>query len=365
MTDQDEFNGPPGEYDPTNEFDCACVPLATVEGVDAEWLQPGDVLFFHSRSSVDGLIRGFNLGDYCHVGVMVNFDERFIGGHGYKETLAATRKMTDGSWAEMRKIPVLVHVEHGFEITLPSKLFETRADANDLHIDIRRPFRKVNQRRLTEAAIKMKSAKYAYRKLITAGSEIARAYSDERGSIFAHLDVNAALFDYARKQKIDLDAITLRTMHALLEAPKDLFRKQTKLVCANFVTKTFLDGNETALGTFPEDIGIPQDAVDENGCSLLQKYGEDARDWEKNVQAGHDPVFDQTELALPPIHELTNFPSRIAQLARIRSESAKMVPRMSFTDYCKKYPIVGPNNLLDGDGFIRTTYRLRRSQVQY
>jgi hypothetical protein len=379
------------------DSECPCDPVGTdeknrVELVSPSFLQPGDVIFFHSLSNVDGPIRGLNMGDYCHVAIVVNFDLEFECAEGFTEIVEYLQKanIPRNEWSN---VPVVVHIEHGFEVLLPCQLFGRRLKAKrhplDKHIDVKRPSSPPslgNSLVLTKTAVSFASAKYNYLGLLKGGL-LAADFGLSNNSHVNNLDVCVALSGEAKDRVVDLFAKRpgMTLLRKMTSVPGEVFGALLKgadwvadgfesdgiwpeLVCTSLVTEILLgadaDGislNEGLLGMLPEKIGIPLEWRDQQ-THLRELYGEKRDDLVKNLDAGHDETFDANpeNCAVPQFHnnDPKQHQSRILELSQIRTECAASLGRIPLSKFADG-KIIGPNNLLDADGFLPTTFRLK------
>jgi hypothetical protein len=376
------------------DSECPCDPVGTdgnlVELVSPSFLQPGDIMFFHSLSNVDGPIRGLNMGDYCHVAIVVNFDLEFERAEGFTEIVEYLQhsNIPRSKWST---VPVVVHVEHGFEVLLPCQLFRRRVKKGrplDKHIDVKRPKCPPSLGDsfvLTKKAVSLVTAKYNYTGLLKGGL-LAAGFGFSNSSRANNFDVCVALCGEAVDRVEELfksrpglsnlkrfTSASGKAGGALLKGADWIADGLTsdgiwpELVCTSLVTEILFgaDANGTfpnagLLGSMPAKIGIPVEWRDQQ-LYLLEMYGEKRDDLVKNLDAGHDETFDADpdNCAVPQFHnnDRKQHKSRILELSQIRADCAASLERIPLSEFVDG-KIVGPNNLLDGDGFLPETFRL-------
>jgi hypothetical protein len=348
---------------------CSSVSLASVTEISARDVAVGDVLFFHSASSAEGVIRGYTFGDYTHCGVVVNFDDGFADARNYDEVQHSVIDEVKRTGCLPSEVPVVAHVDRGLEIARPAQLCLTPLfrDEPDRHIDVRRPQVPVDAAAITKAALAQVGLVYDFGGLVTGGLQVAQGYGKfdkvAEASLLFHALVRAI------RSAREVDAINglssgerepwvAAATHQVFDLLKGLIPGVPKRACSDFVLHCFLGSNAASIGEFPKSIALHP--------SLLAEFGEGVGDMERNMDAGgnHEINVDPANC----IHDLSGscvsgpfHHSRIRDLAAIRRRNlvTQLVDAsVGVGEFLHEYPHCAPTNIFDATGFDETVYRI-------
>jgi hypothetical protein len=347
---------------------CSSVPFDQVTEIGPSDVRVGDVLFFHSASSAEGVIRGYTYGDYTHCGVVVNFDDGFSDARNFEEVRLSVADEVERTGCRPFEVPVVVHVDRGMEIARPQQLCLTPKfrEEPDRHIDLRRPHHAVDADLLTKAALEQVGLVYDYPGLVTGGLQAVEGYGkfDEVAKVM--LLVNAVIRAFRSSQEDAntngmssgaSDASVLESVGHIFDLVKSVVPGSKKRACSDFVLHCFLNGNAEVLGRFPKTIALHP--------SLRVDFNVGIGDMERNMDAGGnhhvnvDPKNcerDNQGRCPSGVHQ-----SRIGDLAAIRRMNLALNLAEASVDvgeFLAAYEHCAPSNIYDATGFVDTTFRL-------
>ncbi len=348
---------------------CSSVSLRSVTEIAAHHVTVGDVLFFHSASSAEGVIRGYTFGDYTHCGVVVNFDTGFSEARNFEEVRLSVADEVNRTGCLPSDVPVVAHVDRGLEIARPQQLCLTPLfrDEPDRHIDVRRPRVPVDPVALTRAALAQVGLVYDFGGLVTGGLQVADGYGKfdkvAEVSLLFHTLVRAI------RSSREADATNGLTSgeqepwlaeatHQVFGVLKGLIPGVPKRACSDFVLHCFAEGNSAAIGEFPKSIALHR--------SLLAEFSGGVGDMERNMDAGgnHEVNIDPKNCirdAMDRCVSGSHHHSRIRDLSSIRRRNlfTQLVDgAVGVGEFLRLYPHCAPTNIFDATGFDETVYRI-------
>jgi hypothetical protein len=332
-------------------------------------LSVGDVLFFHSASSAEGVIRGYTFGDYTHCGVVVNFDPGFAEARNFHEVQLSVMEEVATRGCSPREVPVVVHVDRGLEIARPQQLCLTPLfrDEPDRHVDVRRPTVPPDPALITRAALAQVGLVYDFGGLVIGGLQVAEGYGkfDElaKASLLFHALVRALRASREPDATNGLSSgerepWVAEATHQAFELLKSLIPGVPKRACSDFVLHCFADGSPQSIGQFPKSIALHP--------SLLREFGGSVGDMERNMDAGgnHEINTDPANCIRDASGSCVSGPqhhSRIRDLSaiRLRNRNTQLVEAsVSVDQFLHDYPHCAPTNIFDATGFDSNVYRI-------
>jgi hypothetical protein len=348
---------------------CSSVSKSSVIEIGAAEVSVGDVLFFHSASSAEGVIRGYTFGDYTHCGVVVNFDPGFADARNFDAVQHSVLAEASNSGCSPLEVPVVVHVDRGLEIARPQQLCLTPLfrDEPDRHIDVRRPVLPPDPALITRAALAQVGLVYDFGGLVTGGLQVAEGYGkfDElaKASLLFHALVRA--LRASREPDAtnglssgDHEPWVAEATHQAFDLLKSLIPGVPKRACSDFVLHCFAEGSAQSIGEFPKSIALHP--------SLLAEFSEDVGDMERNMDAGgnHEINTDPANCIRDASGSCVSGPhhhSRIRDLSgiRLRNRNTQLVEAsVSVDEFLRRYPHCAPTNIFDATGFDDRVYRI-------
>jgi hypothetical protein len=348
---------------------CSSVSVASVAEIAASEVLVGDVLFFHSASSAEGVIRGYTFGDYTHCGVVVNFDDGFADARNFDEVRLSVADVVQRTRCRPGEVPVVVHVDRGFEIARPQQLCLAPLfrDEPDRHIDVRRPNAPVDSAAMTRAAVAQVGLVYDFGGLVTGGLQVAEGY----GKFDKVAEVSLLFHALVRAIRSSREADATNGLSSgdrepwiagatqqVFDLLKGLIPGVPKRACSDFVLHCFANGNADSIGSFPKSIALHP--------TLIREFGESVGDMERNMDAGgnHDINVDPANCIRDASGTCVSGPhhhSRIRDLAAIRRRNlvTQLVDAsVDVREFLSDYPHCAPTNIFDATGFEQTTYRI-------
>jgi hypothetical protein len=348
---------------------CSSVSVASVTEIATRDVSVGDVLFFHSASSAEGVIRGYTFGDYTHCGVVVHFDDGFADARNFEEVRLSVVDEVQRTGCLAVEVPVVVHVDRGLEIARPQQLCLAPLfrDEPDRHIDVRRPVVPVDGGAITRAALAQVGLVYDFGGLVTGGLQVAEGYGKfdkvAEASLLFHALVRAI------RSAREADATNglssgesehwiAGATHQVFDLLKGLIPGVPKRACSDFVLHCFANGNANSIGSFPKSIALHP--------TLLREFGGSVGDMGRNMDAGgnHEINVDPANCIRDASGACVSGPhhhSRIRDLASIRRRNlvTQLVDGIvDVGEFLHDYPHCAPTNIFDATGFEETTYRI-------
>ena len=333
-------------------------------------LQAGDVLFFHADSPLGAAIRGLDLGDYTHVGLVVNASkEMWPGVRGLRKTFRVLRRRRGG----VGKNVIVLDLDSNVAVTVPELLSEHR-HGTDFHVDVRRVATLPDAGWLRDEAARASHARFDTKRMLRGGTENAGVLSG--GESEATRSARHALVDAVTRSRtiflaerslvqrsIDLGRNVARepdiylrfwpayVLMCLFQGLPFKRKKSHRLVCSTFVARCFTgelgdSPNAGLLGPFPAQI------KEHAELRLHQDSALGRCEVARRASAGLT-----LDGGTPAVEQLR----RTAGMRSLHWNSMLEESAASLYDFTVRSGVtLGPNMLFDAPGFEPEVYRLVR-----